>query len=233
MPSNKDFIKEAFHLLYNAFGPQNWWPAESPFEVIVGAILTQNTNWKNVERAIENLKAKGLLEPFALVNISEEELASLIRPAGYYNIKAKRLKEFLKVFCERWDCSIEKMKSTPQEELRKALLEIKGIGPETADSILLYALGRAVFVVDAYTKRILKRHGVIDGKEDYETIRELFEGSLPRDVTLYNEYHALIVRVGKTCCKNKTPLCEECPLGVLFPQGLKDNVSTAGRAFLS
>lgn len=233
MPSNKDFITRAFHVLYDAFGPQNWWPADTPFEVIVGAILTQNTNWKNVERAIENLKEKKLLDPSALVKISEEELARLIRPAGYYNIKTKRLKEFLKVFCKRWDGSIEKMKTLPLGQLRKALLEIRGIGPETADSILLYALGREVFVVDAYTKRILQRHGVIDGKEDYESIRKLFESVLPRDVSLYNEYHALIVRVGKTFCKSKNPFCNKCPLGELFPQGLKDNVSTAGGSIVS
>lgn len=193
---------------------------------MVGAILTQNTNWKNVERAIENLKSRSLLEPDRLLALPEEELTELIRPAGYFNIKAKRLKNFLKVFCERWNCSVEEMKSEPLEDLRKALLKIKGIGPETADSILLYALEKPVFVVDAYTKRILQRHGIIDARADYETVRGLFEEALPSDTKLYNEYHALIVETGKKHCR-KRPLCDGCPLRVLLPQELKHSVSPA------
>ncbi len=212
MPSNKDFINQAYHKLLSTFGPQNWWPADSAFEVMVGAILTQNTNWKNVERAIENLKSKGLLEPKKLLSMPEKALAELIRPAGYFNIKARRLKNFLEVFCNRWHCSVQNMKAEPMEALRRVLLQIKGIGPETADSILLYALEKPVFVVDAYTKRILQRHKIIDHNAEYETVRKLFEEALPRDTKLFNEYHALIVETGKRFCRPRRPMCEDCPL---------------------
>jgi len=214
--SNKEFIQKAFQSLYKAFGPQHWWPADGPFEVMVGAILTQNTNWKNVEKAITALKSEGVLEPGKLLEIPQDKLAILIKPAGYFNIKAKRLKEFVKNFCMKWNCSIEKMKAEPLEKLRSCLLQIKGIGPETADSILLYALQKPVFVVDAYTKRILSRHGVVDNSTDYQSIQQIFQESLPRDHKLYNEYHALIVRVGKTFCRKK-PLCERCPLRIFLP----------------
>ncbi|RMG75167.1 MAG: endonuclease III domain-containing protein [Nitrospirae bacterium] len=205
-----------FQLLYRHFGPQYWWPGDGPFEVMVGAILTQNTNWGNVERAIDNLKKACILEPQKIETVSEKTLASLIRPAGYYNIKAKRLKNFVSYFVSRYRGSVNRMKKMPLEKLREELLAIKGIGPETADSILLYALEKPVFVVDAYTKRVLYRHGLIERpNEDYHHVQMLFHGELKRDVQLYNEYHALFVRVGKEHCRPK-PLCKGCPLSMLL-----------------
>lgn len=204
-------LKLLYDILFSAYGPQHWWPGDGPFEVMVGAILTQNTNWTNVERAINNLKGEGVLDPHSLYRISEKHLAGLIRPAGYFNIKARRLKSFIRLFVERYDGDHEKMKGCDAETLRAELLGVNGIGPETADSILLYALDKPVFVIDAYTKRVLHRHGFIDEKADYLECQELFHESLPRDVKLFNEYHALFVQVGKEHCRPK-PRCEGCPL---------------------
>lgn len=212
-----ELLKEVFERMRRAWGPQHWWPGETPFEVIVGAILTQNTAWTNVEKAIQNLKDEGLLDAKALLALPHSTLARLIRPSGYYNIKAKRLRSFLTWFVERFDGSVERMFEMPLAALREELLAVKGIGPETADSILLYAGGVPKFVVDAYTYRILLRHGMIAEEATYEEIQELFESRLPRDVALWNEYHALLVHAGKEHCRSH-PRCEGCPLDPI-PRG--------------
>lgn len=207
-------IHEIYNILYNHFGKQHWWPGDGQFEIIIGAILTQNTNWQNVEKAITNLKNADLIEPELLHKLPIEQLAHLIRPAGYYNIKAKRIKNLLNWLFTNFQGSLEALSNLPDDQLREQLLEIKGIGRETADSIMLYAFNRPVFVVDAYTARILGRHGIIDEYFDYEQIKELFESNLPSDVQLFNEYHALLVRVGKDYCRPK-PKCRQCPLNCL------------------
>jgi endonuclease-3 related protein len=205
-------LLELYHKLYHAFGPQNWWPGDTPFEVAVGAILTQNTNWGNVEKAIFNLKKQGVLSVKAIHEIPPDDLALLIKPAGYFNIKTKRLKSFIDFLMNDFYGSMNKMKTVDMHSLRDKLLNVNGIGPETADSILLYALDKPVFVIDAYTKRILSRHDIIEHDRSYEDFQELFHSSLQTDVQLFNEYHALFVKVGKTFCKRKAPLCNECPL---------------------
>lgn len=201
--------------IYNAllahYGPQHWWPGQTDFEVMVGAILTQNTNWNNVEKAIANLKAVGTLCPTALYAMPETQLAEYIRPAGYYNIKARRLKNLVHWLMDELDGSLEALKDIPIDRLREELLSINGVGRETADSILLYALHKPTFVVDTYTYRILVRHGYIDTESDYEQIKEFLEGHLPRNVKLYNEFHALIVQAGKNHCKPRAQ-CANCPL---------------------
>lgn len=207
----RETISEIYQLLYDAFGPQHWWPGETTFEIITGAILTQNTSWTNVEKAIANLKSAGQLTPEALFHIDISRLAELIRPAGYYNIKTKRLKSFITWLYDNYDGEMTNIELVNTNRLREELLEVKGIGRETADSILLYALGRPVFVVDAYTARITMRHKLIDPGADYEQLRELFESNLPEDVQLFNEYHALLVRTGKEFCKPKAK-CSGCPL---------------------
>ena len=213
--SNKGSLKKAlleiYNILHKQFGPQHWWPAETPFEVIVGAILTQNTAWTNVSKAIDNLKKEDHLLPHALHSLPLPRLAGLIRPSGYYNIKAKRLKEFLKFLFNEYDGSLDKMFKTNLSELREKLLKINGIGPETADSILLYAGNYPIFVIDAYTKRILQRHNIINDGIDYHPLQRLFMNNLPEDADLFNEYHALIVKTAKDFCKKK-PLCDICPL---------------------
>lgn len=201
-----------YNKLLKNFGPQHWWPGDGPFEVMVGAVLTQNTNWGNVERAINNLKQVGKLNAVAIHEMGKGELARLIRPAGYFNIKTKRLKNLIKWFINRFDGNIEKMFSQDVQGLREELLSVKGIGPETADSILLYAGNLPSFVVDAYTYRILVRHQLILEESTYDEIKSFFEDNLPEDVALYNEYHALLVQVGKTYCKPRDPACEACPL---------------------
>jgi len=207
----KDLLK-MYQKLYQAFGPQHWWPGETPFEIAVGAILTQNTNWGNVEKAIQNLKKQNALSAKAIHTMSAGKLSELIRPAGYFNIKAKRLKSFIGFFMNDYYGNMRRMKNEDMHFLRRKLLSINGIGPETADSILLYALGKPVFVIDAYTKRILSRHGIMGHDRPYEEFQELFHSSLRKDAKLFNEYHALFVRVGKTFCKRRDPLCDECPL---------------------
>ena len=207
----REALTEIYELLYGAFGPQHWWPGETPFEVVVGAILTQNTSWANVDKAIANLKSASCLTPERLHRIDLAELAGLIRPAGYYNIKAKRLKSFLDWLFESYGGDLTNLEPVATDRLRSELLEIKGVGRETADSILLYALGRPVFVVDTYTARITSRHGLIEPDADYEQLRELFESNLPDDSQLFNEYHALLVRTGKEFCKPKAK-CPGCPL---------------------
>ena len=211
-------LHRAYRTLLAALGPQGWWPGETPLEVIVGAVLTQNTSWKNVELALDNLREANLLTPQALHGLPLEELAELIRPAGYYRLKARRLMHLLDYLYQRHGGSLEAMFTTDLVTLREELLGINGIGPETADSILLYAGGLPTFVVDAYTARVLKRHGWIDFEADYHAIKEHFESSLPQDVSLYNEYHALLVHVGKHYCR-KVPKCDLCPLAHLLPEG--------------
>lgn len=206
---------EIYHILYNAFGPQNWWPGETPFEIAVGAILTQNTNWNNVEKAINNLKKNRNLSAKAIYKLPEKKLAELIRPAGYYNIKTKRLKSFINFLMNDYHGDIRKMKEEDTLSLRQKLLNINGIGLETADSILLYALDKPIFVIDAYTKRILSRHEIMDKSKSYDEFQRLFHNAIEKDVQIFNEYHALLVKVGKTYCKSKNPLCNECPLNNL------------------
>lgn len=208
-----DTLLAIYEAMRAALGPSDWWPGETPFEIAVGAILTQNTNWGNVEKAIGNLKARGLLDAEAMYGLPPAELAELIRPAGYYNIKTKRLRNFLAFLGEEADFDITALGEWPLHSLRPRVLGISGIGPETADAILLYALGQPTFVVDAYTFRMLGRHGLADEDMDYHALRAVFMDALPEDVALYNEYHALIVRVGKDWCKKKAGLCESCPLG--------------------
>jgi endonuclease III related protein len=197
--------------LYAAFGPQHWWPGETPFEVAVGAILTQNTNWSNVERAITNLKNAGVLNPSALHGMSHEGLAALIRPAGYFNIKTKRLKNFIAFLINEYRGRMSGMKQEDLISLRNKLLTVNGIGPETADSIILYAVEKPVFVVDAYTKRVLSRHTMLDHDSSYDAYQALFHSKLKTDVGLFNEYHALFVRLAKDYCRTK-PVCTGCPL---------------------
>lgn len=193
------------------FGPQNWWPARSRFEVMVGAVLTQNTNWKNVEKAIENLRRDRLLSLPALQAVGQAELAEKIRPAGYFNIKARRLKNLINFICEAYGGDLEAFLTDSTDRLREGLLSVNGIGPETADSIILYAAHRPIFVIDAYTHRLLSRHQMCEETADYYTLQDLFAAHLPEDAGLFNEFHALIVRTAKDFCK-KTPLCRECPL---------------------
>ncbi|MDP3143701.1 MAG: endonuclease III domain-containing protein [Candidatus Omnitrophota bacterium] len=209
--SAKNILPVIHWRLYKEFGPQHWWPAESPFEVIVGTILTQNTNWLNVEKAIGNLRAANCLCANKIKNISSVKLAKLIRPSGYYNIKVKRLKSFIRFLFEKYGGSLPQMFKASLSKLRCELLAVKGIGPETADSILLYAGGKPIFVVDTYTKRILARHNILGSKDDYKTVQDIFMRNLKPQVRLFNEFHALLVRVGKDFCKKK-PLCNLCPL---------------------
>ena len=214
-----DKLTEIYQLLYERFGPQHWWPGETQFEIITGAILTQNTNWTNVKKALTNLKSADLLTPEKLYQIDVSQLAELIRPAGYYNIKSKRLKNFINWLFENYDGKPANLESVNTEQLRAELLSVKGIGRETADSILLYALDKPIFVVDAYTARVASRHGLIEPEADYEQLRELFQSNLPQDTKLFNEYHALLVKVGIEFCRPKarcSPVGEadghKCPL---------------------
>jgi len=212
-------LPEVYARLFDAFGPQHWWPGQSPFEVIVGAVLVQNTNWQNVKRAIEQLSQADLLEPYALYAVPVEELEELIRPAGYFRIKARRLRSVLEFLVERYAGSLETMFAAELSALREELLAVHGIGPETADSILLYAGGLPVFVVDTYTHRVMARHGWIGFDADYHEIQDHFQSGLAEDVQLYNEFHALLVRVGKLYCRKTKPKCDECPLAQLLPDG--------------
>jgi len=209
--SYRNILLDIYNTLYKSFGPQRWWPGETPFEVAVGAILTQNTNWGNVEKAINNLKKHKVLNARLLLGMPHERLAALIKPAGYFNVKTKRLKEFLSFLVNHYKGGMERMKTGDVHALRHDLLNVKGIGPETADSILLYALEKPVFVIDAYTKRVLSRHKIVPEDATYHELQDLFHNNLPADVRLFNEYHALFVMVGKHYCKPK-PRCEECPL---------------------
>lgn len=200
-----------YKLLFSHFGDQHWWPGDSPFEVCIGAILTQNTAWKNVEKAIASLKKERKLSIKALQEMSEAKLGELIKASGYYNVKAKRLKNFISHVVRFHQGSLKKMFETDVKDLRSELLSINGIGKETADCIILYAAEKPIFVVDAYTKRILQRHGFIKEKTSYDDIQCLFESHLKPDIKFYNDFHAQIVATGNQYCR-KTPRCNECPL---------------------
>jgi endonuclease-3 related protein len=200
-----------YHRLLDAYGPQEWWPAEEPFEVIIGAILTQSTAWTNVEKAISNLKTANRLSPEGIRELAHEELAGLIRPSGYFNAKARKLQAFCRWFEENYSDSLQQLFENETSRLREQLLGIYGVGEETADSIVLYAAGKPVFVIDAYTRRFIDRIGLTTGENTYTACQELFEKNLPADVHLFNEYHALLVRLGKDHCKKK-PLCVGCCL---------------------
>ena len=200
-----------YRKLRKHFGHQHWWPGDSAFEVIVGAILTQNTAWSNVEKAIRNLKKHRLLTPERMKRVSRRRLAGLIRPAGYFNIKADRLKHFVRFLHEHYGGSLQKLFSEDSQVLRDRLLAVNGIGPETADSILLYAGNKPFFVIDAYTKRIFGRHRFLSPDQDYTKWQDVFRQALPESVALFNDYHAQIVMLGKHFCRT-TPACSLCPL---------------------
>lgn len=204
-------LRAIYETLNAYFGDLHWWPGDSPFEVIVGAILTQNTAWRNVESAISKLKSEGYLYPGVILTIDEKKLGDLIRPAGYYNIKTRRLKSFIRFLYEEYNGDLDCMFAEDLWYLREKLLTVKGIGEETADSILLYAGNKPVFVIDAYTRRILLRHSIIRADATYTEIQNLFMNNLPQSVPLYNQYHALLVNTGKFFC-SRNPRCDECPL---------------------
>jgi len=208
-----------YEMMSEALGPMHWWPAQTPFEVIVGAILTQSTAWTNVERAIDNLRAAKLLTPAAMLLVPVHRLATLVRPSGYFRQKARKLKAFVEFLQDEYKGSLKRMFSTPTLDLREQLLSVHGIGPETADSILLYAGNHPVFVVDAYTHRIFERHGITGGKPHYENVRAMVETSFPGRPEWFNEFHALIVNTGKNWCRKGAPRCQECPLRSLLPAG--------------
>ncbi len=204
-------IQNIFEYLFKHYGPQSWWPADDPFECVVGAILTQNTAWKNAEFAIRNLKSHMVLNEKNLSDMPTEELVQLIKPSGYYNQKAFRLKSIVNFINQEFDGKTENMALADKDELRSKLLSINGLGPETVDTILLYALNKPVFVVDKYTYRIFHRHGLLPMDCSYEEMQEMFMDSLEEDPAVFNEYHALIVKVGKEHC-GKRASCDKCPL---------------------
>ncbi|NOQ42467.1 MAG: endonuclease III domain-containing protein [Desulfuromusa sp.] len=199
-----------YQILLGHYGPRDWWPAESPFEVVVGAILTQNTNWNNVEKAIVNLRQADALTLEAILNLEREELEQLIHPSGFFRQKAERLQLFCHYLHEHYRGSFESLFDQELNQIREELLRLKGIGPETADSILLYAGKLPSFVIDTYTNRLFGRLGLLSGTEKYSAVRDLFMSHLPEDIQLYSEYHALIITHGKSFCRKK-PLCNSCP----------------------
>ncbi len=207
-----DQLQEIYNRMFDHFGCQDWWPGDSPFEIMVGAILTQNTSWQNVEKAITHLKEAGLLSLAAMSALPAEELAEYIRPAGYYNIKAGRLQNFFTMIKQNWDNDLDSFLALPTAELREQLLGVKGIGPETADSMALYAAEKPIFVVDTYTHRILSRHGIIPEEYGYFEIQELLMDNLEENTRFFNEFHALLVRTGNRFCKKSKPKCADCPL---------------------
>jgi len=204
-------LMELYQQMFNRFGPQHWWPGQTKTEIIFGAILTQNTNWGNVEKALANLRREGLLNFARLRETPDSEVAAMIRPSGYFNMKTRRLKNFIEFFYQEYGGSWRRMNAQPLKILRERILSVNGIGPETADSILLYAMDRPIFVVDAYTKRILSRKGLVAPDADYNTVQRLFMENLPADAVLFNEYHALIVRAAKEHCRTR-PVCDGCPV---------------------
>lgn len=223
-----ELFEAVYRRLFARFGPQHWWPASTPFEMAVGAILTQSVAWRNVEQAIANLKAGGLLDPHALAGAPLERIAEAIRPARYFRQKADRLQRFARHLVERYGGSVGQMLEGPTASVRSELLSLPGIGPETADSILLYGGGHPVFVVDAYTRRIFHRIGVWDERIEYAAMQDRFHRSLPEDPALFNEYHALIVRTGNEYCKARRPRCRECPLAGLCAAGAPPAESKGG-----
>jgi endonuclease-3 related protein len=221
-------LGEIYRRLYAHFGPQHWWPGGGAFEVIVGAILTQNTAWTNVEKAIANLKRAGLLHSAPLHRVREGRIARLIRPSGYFNLKAKKLKAFVRFLFAAHRGRLAHLFQQDTARLRRELLTVYGIGPETADSIILYAANQPIFVIDAYTRRIAARLGLSRDGVSYEELQYLFTQGLPRKVQLFNEYHALLVALGKSICKKRVPRCDICPLQGVCPTSRK-NIGTARR----
>jgi len=212
-------LLQYFQAMLRAYGPQHWWPARSRFEIIVGAILTQNTAWTNVEKGIEALRSAGLLDPAAMARAPRARLAALIRPTGYFNQKAARLHRFLSFLEQRHGGDLDGLLAQSVARLRRQLLDLSGIGPETADSIILYAAGRPIFVIDAYTRRILGRHGLVAEDDRYDRMQRNLHDALPADAGLFNEYHALLVRIGKEHCLKASPRCGGCPLEPFLPAG--------------
>ena len=213
-----DLVLEIYDRLYECYGPQHWWPGDSPFEIILGAILTQNTNWTNVEKALTNLRTANCFSPEALREVPEDELAGLLKPSGYFNSKAKKLKAFINHLWDNYDGDLELLLASEARALRDELLSIHGIGDETADDIVLYAANKPSFVIDAYTRRVVKRLGLAPGDDSYQAYQELFQRRLPADPALYNEYHALLDRHAKETCKRE-PRCGECCLRELCATG--------------
>lgn len=207
-------LMAVYRRLHAAHGPQHWWPGDSPFEIMVGAVLTQNTTWTNVEKAIANLKSARALSPQVIAAAPHRRLAAWLKPSGYFNVKAQRLRAFCQWLIRKG--GVQRIARLPTEILRAELLQVHGIGPETADDILLYAFNRPVFVIDAYTRRLFQRLGLIQADEGYETLRRLFEKSLATDAQMFNEYHALIVAHAKDVCRPR-PRCAACKLGALCP----------------
>jgi endonuclease-3 related protein len=213
--ARKDTPVRIYKTLSAHFGPQHWWPGDSAFEVVVGAILTQNTAWSNVEKAIANLKREKLLSLEGIDGLSQKRLARLVRPSGYFNQKAEKLKACVRFLKKKCGNTVTRLRRSDTGTTRRELLTIKGIGPETADSILLYALNKPVFVVDAYTKRICARHALVPRDATYDEVQAYFTQRLPEDAALFNEYHALLVMTGKHFCRKRKPECKKCPLIVL------------------
>jgi endonuclease-3 related protein len=204
-------LEEIYRRLNAHYGPTHWWPGDTPFEIAVGAVLTQNTAWSNVEKAIANLKRGRLLSPKKILDCPDDVLHDVLRPAGYFRVKTARLRSFCRYLVDRYGGSVRRMARRPLAELRPELLEVNGIGPETADDILLYACDFVVFVVDAYTRRILSRHDLCPADIAYEDLRALFEQALEPELNTFKEYHGLIVYTGKDYCR-RTPVCAGCPL---------------------
>ncbi len=213
-------LQDYYRVLFEAHGPQHWWPGRSRFEVIVGAILVQNTAWQNVETAIRNLRSEKLLTPSAMHAADVARLEAMVRSSGYFRQKAKKLKAFTQFLYREYGGSLTKMFSAPTALLREQLLGIHGVGPETADSILLYAGSRPLFVVDAYARRILERHGLVTGAQSYEDVRDIFQRSLPKEPQVFNEFHALIVHTGKEYCRKSEARCARCSLKKFLPGGV-------------
>jgi len=211
MAAKHDELMALYQAMLAHFGPQRWWPGDGPLEIMIGAVLTQNTNWANVERAIANLRRSDLIDVERLATCSLPRLAEIIRPAGYFRVKANRLHNLMSHVWREYGGDLDVFFSRSVDSLREELLSINGIGPETADDIVLYAAGKPTFVVDAYTYRVMVRHKLIAEDDDYHAIKDFFESNLPPDVPLYNEYHALLVATGKNYCR-KIALCDRCPL---------------------
>ena len=216
-------LMDIYDRLFRRYGPQHWWPGDSAFEVIIGAILTQSAAWTNVDKALDNLKARGLMEPAALRAVPLEDLALLIRPSVYFNAKARKLKAFVEHLGDHYDDDLEAMLRRDVRDLRPELLAIHGIGEETADDILLYAAGKPVFVMDAYTRRIMDRLGITPDQDRYSAYQALFMDNLPRDTRLFNEYHALLDHHGVESCRKREPLCGQCCLFDICPTGALRN----------